>query len=150
MFYGPHKDIKNLSDHVNTAVRKLSAHLHEFDSIAVRGTSGMLVGSPVAMMLGKPLVVVRKESEHSHSSLLVESIGSIGNRVLFLDDFVSMGDTRNEVRKHVEKKGAKLVAQYLYQTEAQDYTSGAWQLLDDTGWPEDDDELLTESGLVPF
>lgn len=135
MFYTKHNEISDLAEHVNRAVSKLSKRLNEFDSIAVRGTSGLLVGSPVAMMLGKPLIVVRKPGESSHSSLDVEHIGPVGMRVLFLDDFISSGDTKDAVIEAVEgnHRGAKIVAQYMYGwwDDEGGGTRGQWESLTD-------------------
>ena len=128
MIYGTHDNIRDMMRHVSSAVAKLAPHLNKFDSIAVRGTSGLLIGPTVALQLGKPLVIVRKDTETAHSSSLVEQIGDMGHRVLFLDDFISTGDTRRAVLDAISFRSnerADLVGQYLYQgydEETHEYT----------------------------
>lgn len=107
-------DTVGLEDRVRQVTAALKPLKTEFDSIAVRGMSGVLVGAPVALRLHKPLVVVRKETEQRHSSALALNAENVGKRVLFLDDFVSGGSTRKAVQNVVEKFGGKLIAQYQY------------------------------------
>ena len=89
----PHDDLLAT---VDRAIMELTPHLGEFDSIAVRGVSGLIVGSPVALHLGKPLVVARKPSEIAHSSG-VSNDRHAGKHYVILDDFVSTGATVNEI-----------------------------------------------------
>ena len=63
-----------------------------FDSIAVRGTSGLLVGAPLAASMGKHLIIVRKDSDKSHSKERVEGWG-FRQRILIVDDFIETGNT---------------------------------------------------------
>ena len=48
-------------------IRQCAAALekYEFDTIAVRGVSGLLLGPGVAMIMGKSLIVVRKHGGKS-------------------------------------------------------------------------------------
>lgn len=88
--------------------------LKSFDLIAVTGISGQAVGFPLALALGKEIVVLRKADDSSCHGIPGELIGGRrckGKRVLFVDDFVSMGRTRTRVREAVEQHGGKLVAQ---------------------------------------
>ena len=107
----------DLSATVVRAIRTVEDRCREFDYIAVQGTSGMSIGFPLALALGKPIVVVRKDYEitgGSHSSDRLCGAKSLkGKRCLFVDDFVSMGSTRACVRKAVEADGGKLVAEYM-------------------------------------
>ena len=114
--YGTFDD---LAEAVLDTVRALEPVLHTFDVIAVQGTSGMSVGFPVALKLGKPICVVRKPGEDNHcGSEVITGLGSnakglTGKSVLFVDDFVSLGGTRTRVREAVEAEGGRLVAQYM-------------------------------------
>lgn len=63
----------------------------DFDTIAVRGNSGLLLGAILAERLQKNLIIVRK-NEASHSGSKVEGWG-INQRILIVDDFISTGDT---------------------------------------------------------
>jgi adenine/guanine phosphoribosyltransferase-like PRPP-binding protein len=122
--------LDDLQSTVDTAVAKLKRHAHEFDSIAVMGTSGLVVGSPIALALGKPLIIVRKESDMHmmcvHSSE-VENARRAGRRVLFVDDQVSSGATLARVADAVQRSTAGDVeAVYLtdgdrYQSRPRDY-----------------------------
>lgn len=64
----------------------------DFDTVVGRGISGLLPLSALAHHLGKHLAVVRKDRMSSHSCMEVE--GRIGHRVLFVDDFIATGSTR--------------------------------------------------------
>lgn len=92
----------------------------EFDSITVTGMSGVVVGVPVALKLKKPVVIVRKDKDDSHQGPSYGGIinrYAIGERTVFLDDFVSCGDTRNKVFKAAESLKATVVASYLYRDD---------------------------------
>lgn len=109
-----------LSD-LPTVVRQtrdaLLPHEGEFDSIAVQGTSGLLIGSPVALVMGKPLVIVREDAEmRCIHNQVVENAEHAGRRVLFLDDQVSSGATLADVKRKLAAHSKGIVtAQYLYQ-----------------------------------
>jgi hypothetical protein len=88
-------------DNLAVTVRTTCAHLRdyatEFDSLAVQGMSGVLVGSPVALRLRKPLVIVRKENDNRHASEDIINYGRVGAAWLFLDDFIDSGATQRRV-----------------------------------------------------
>jgi adenine/guanine phosphoribosyltransferase-like PRPP-binding protein len=93
----------------------LKPHVGEFDSIAVTGISGVVVGAPVSILIDKPLIIVRKD-EYSHSYNRVENIKNVGARYLFLDDFRGTGATQNRVLKEIRRLNeyAEMVAFYTY------------------------------------
>ncbi len=64
----------------------------DFDCIAVRGSSGLSIGSVVAYVLGKNLALIRKDLESSHTSRKVETPDSV-SRFVIVDDFTSSGET---------------------------------------------------------
>lgn len=106
----------DLREAVLKAVRlcETDDRLKKFDIIAVTGISGQAVGFPLALALGKEIVVLRKNDDRSCHGEAGELIGARrvnGKRVLFVDDFVSMGRTRTRVREAIEENGGKLVAQ---------------------------------------
>ena len=104
----------DLKDTVERAVSTLRPHAGEFDSVAVRGVSGMIVGAPVAIALGKPLIVVRKDTETSHGSAL-SNYRHAGGSYLFLDDFISLGHTRRIVMEAMrDKTAARYAGEYMY------------------------------------
>ena len=87
--------LDDLNETVDNAVVLLRRRKQRFDSIVVRGMSGVIVGSPVALRLKVPLVVVRKPDEGSHAGDdRIINVKNIGERWVFLDDFVSTGRTR--------------------------------------------------------
>jgi len=117
MIYGGKTGFDDLNEVVMKAHSKLSTHLDKFDSLAATGVSGITVAAPLAVLLNKPLVVVRKKDDGSHNvNQLVEGHLSMGKRVLFVDDFIAGGDTKARVVKaiHGIDKRADLIGQYLY------------------------------------
>jgi adenine/guanine phosphoribosyltransferase-like PRPP-binding protein len=74
----------------------------KFDSIAVRGNSGLLMGSVLACEWDMDLVIVRKD-EKSHSGNLVEGWGS-QQRILIVDDFIESGKTIDLIYEAIMEK----------------------------------------------
>jgi len=75
---------------------------YQFDAIAFRGTSGALVGIPLAHLLDKTMLVVRKSGEDSHSGSAVE--GDRGAyRYIIADDIISSGATVWAIVQAVKK-----------------------------------------------
>lgn len=136
--YNKSAGLSDLPATVDEAVRQLRPHLSEFDSIAVQGVSGLLVGSPVSISLGKPLIVVRKtidfEVPYCSHIKIVENAERSGYRVLFLDDYVGEGKTLRDVsRKLRDFTSGRITCRY--ETERHEYTSGDAALIA----PYDDD-----------
>ena len=112
-------------DDLEAAVRCANVELREyaddFDAIVVTGMSGMSVGFPLALRLRKPIMVVRKDDDDCHQSggCVVGMTKSQARfaRLLWVDDFVSTGDTLYRVTEKVEafSEGARVVGYYLYQ-----------------------------------
>lgn len=73
----------------------------EYDTMIGRGLSGALVIPRLAEALGKEWMIVRKPGDSSHSTRPAE--GVLGRRWLFVDDFISSGETYREVCKAVRK-----------------------------------------------
>lgn len=71
----------------------------EYDTMIGTGLSGTLVVPSLARALDKHWAIVRKEPS-PHTSLLVE--GDIGERWVFVDDFVCSGSTKRRVRAAIE------------------------------------------------
>lgn len=92
----------------------------DFDTIVGTGFSGGIVIPTLALALGKQFVLIRKEDDDSHhgGGLM---LGNLGERWIFVDDFVSTGTTRTRVLEKI-KKGAtddyhdtEYVGDYMYQ-----------------------------------
>ena len=88
----------------------------EFDTIVGTGFSGSIVIPALALIMNKRFVLIRKESDDSHhgGGLLV---GDLGERWIFVDDFILSGRTRERVMLRVSQAAgprARMVGQYLY------------------------------------
>lgn len=91
----------------------------DFDTIVGTGFSGGVVIPALALALGKNYVLIRKEGDDSHHGG-GRLIGTLGERWLFVDDFVSSGATRDRVKEKVgeaalyESLPTENVGAYLY------------------------------------
>ena len=70
-----------------------------FDTLVVRGMSGAVAGGLFAYHLDKNLYVIRKDDDSSHDG--ANGFGIMGRRWVFLDDFISSGETYKVVRDEV-------------------------------------------------
>jgi adenine/guanine phosphoribosyltransferase-like PRPP-binding protein len=128
MIYGSeHPDsFLDLEDTVTRTTQALAARANDFDCIVACGMSGVVVAAPVAIQLGKPLIIVRKENDanaHHSGGTIIGRSQLISARYLILDDFVSLGTTCNYVQ-------AVIRAEFLYAPTPPRYT-GTWQYRDD-------------------
>lgn len=85
-------------------IRQCKAALkkYDYDAIAVRGVSGLLLGPTLAMKCRKSLIVVRKPDEDCHSSNVCE--GDRGTkRYVIVDDFVDTGSTVTAIMRAVKE-----------------------------------------------
>jgi hypothetical protein len=82
----------------------------DYDTMIGSGLSGALIIPILARALGKLWAIVRKPNDTQHTSALFE--GSIGERWVFVDDFVSSGATRNRVKDAVQAIYDKRVSDY--------------------------------------
>lgn len=122
MIYQGDYGLADLRDTVDEAVRKLAPFAGlRFDSIAVTGLSGSLVGPAVALALSVPVVAIRKPSDMHHGSATLVGFEDVGRRYLIIDDFRSTGATvnriRDEVAGHAKTHGLrcpKYAGVYLY------------------------------------
>lgn len=109
-----HADLSDLPGTVTLSVKRLKPYRHKFDSIAVQGMSGVIVGSPVCVELGKPLVVVRKPFDFHHGPTdEVMNDQYIGDSYLFLDDFIGTAATFCRVKTALDGI-AEYAGYYLY------------------------------------
>jgi adenine/guanine phosphoribosyltransferase-like PRPP-binding protein len=92
----------------------IKARSLEFDAIACRGLSCLLIAPIVAMRLNKTLIIIRK-GEKTHSTRVLE--GDHGaKQYLILDDFIDSGDTVREIGKviHAVNSTAKCIGFIAY------------------------------------
>jgi adenine/guanine phosphoribosyltransferase-like PRPP-binding protein len=114
---------------ISTAKRHLKGV--DYDTMVGTGLSGSLVVPLLARALGKKFAIVRKNaSESSHARTTYE--GEIGQKWIFVDDFIASGSTRERVRETVQtavnnnnryayhekdKFATTFVGSYLYQDD---------------------------------
>lgn len=75
----------------------------DFDAIAIRGLSGLLIAPIVAMEMNKTLLVVRKPDEKCHSSKRIEGDYNT-RRYVILDDFISSGSTVYAIYDEIKER----------------------------------------------
>ncbi len=79
-----------------------------YDVIAGVATAGVTVSSPLAVMLRKPMLYVRKEEERNRGpGKLVEGAAERGSRVLIIDDLVSSGKSVSLAAAALRREGYK-------------------------------------------
>ena len=99
----------------------------EFDCTVGIESRGFLLGAPIAYLMQKPLVLVRKQGKLPYDTISVEysleygsnimeiHVGDIaeGSRVLVVDDLLATGGTLKAAAELVEKCGATVVGMGL-------------------------------------
>lgn len=128
-------DPAKLEVQVDLCIRALSPQLEKFDSIAFSGMSGALIAPPVAMALGKELIMVRKEGQSTHSSRIVE--GNYASRkYIIVDDFRASGATEDYIFNQIkltipnaEYMGFLGGAEYRLNDANLRSSNGVWELL---------------------
>jgi len=81
---------------------------NKFDTIAGVATAGVTISSPLAIMLKKPMMYVRKQGEGRGQDGLLEGISAPGSRVLIVDDLVSTGTSIVSAAGALRKKGYRV------------------------------------------
>jgi adenine/guanine phosphoribosyltransferase-like PRPP-binding protein len=125
------RQIKHVVDVCEGKIRNL-----KFDAIAVRGISGMLVGSPLAAATESQLIIVRKDTEKTHSDSKVEGWGRKQN-ILIVDDFIETGETIDQIYESIMEKcdSPKIVGILLYASTAKQCDLNTYQHPDGTDFP---------------
>lgn len=113
----------NLPDVIEHAKKALAEV--DFDTLVGTGFSGSIVIPSIALALGKNFVLIRKETDDSHHGK-GRLVGQLGQKWIFVDDFVSSGRTRQRVIDKIEEAvvtyrqlgyavdEVELVGQYMY------------------------------------
>lgn len=129
-------DLAGVIESCKTALRGI-----DFDTIVGTGFSGGIVIPALALAMGKKFVLIRKEGDDSHHGG-GRLVGQLGERWIFVDDFVSTGRTRERVIRKIadavvgtDLGKTTMVGQYMYQRDQ----SGRFQYDDD-----DDDDWAPE------
>lgn len=80
----------------------------DFDVIAVRGISGLILAMTVADKLGKDVLIFRKQTERAHSMYRIEGwFPSRTQKWIILDDFIVTGGTIKAIFKLALSEGIK-------------------------------------------
>lgn len=102
---------------LNKVIETAKEHLADvdFDTLVGIGFSGSIVIPALALAMGKKFVLIRKETDDSHHGR-GRLLGELGNKWVFVDDFVSSGRTRWRVIHKVEEvdSDTEYVGQYMY------------------------------------
>lgn len=85
----------------------------DYDTLVGTGLSGAIVVPELARRLKKHALIVRKPDDGSHSSSPVE--GVLGERWVFVDDFVASGATRQRVTDAVDEAAGDTPTRYVGQ-----------------------------------
>jgi hypoxanthine phosphoribosyltransferase len=104
---------------IMNAVDVLRDFREDFDTIAISGLSGLLYGAPLAYLLNKPLMVVRKKQDvTTHGAKRLE--GNYGlRRYLVVDDTICTGDTLRYIVENIGNSipEARCVGLYTFDTD---------------------------------
>lgn len=105
----------------------------DFDTLVGTGFSGGIVIPSLALALGKNYVLIRKESDDSHHGG-GRMVGKLGERWIFVDDFISSGRTYDRVRAKIAD-GARSwehetveVGSYMYRRDQRFQTAEAFRI----------------------
>lgn len=119
----------NLAEVIDTAKERLADV--EFDTLVGTGFSGGVVIPALALAMGKKFVLIRKETDDSHHGK-GQLLGQLGNRWIFVDDFVASGTTRKRVIEKISRAAVEtsvmttMVGQYTYVDYADDQNQGRY------------------------
>jgi adenine/guanine phosphoribosyltransferase-like PRPP-binding protein len=113
----PYLTAESLQESLELAERVLATCHQCFDTIAFRGMSGAFLGPPLAMRFHKGMVMIRKDSDDSHSSMVTEGFTGC-NHYVIVDDFVSTKNTINRIIDTIYNKiGPETVCVGVLQVE---------------------------------
>lgn len=93
-------DKREFDRRVSTARDILSKY--KYDAIAFRGMSGALLAAPLAHMLDKTMIMVRKPKVDCHTSRAVEG-DNAARRYIIVDDVICSGNTLRTIIRAVKR-----------------------------------------------
>ena len=102
---------------IRCILRRITKEYGPPSAIVVHGTSGTWFGAALAMQ-GYNVIMVRKPGENSHGYSVEGGLGMVDpDRIVFLDDFVSSGDTiktsLNLLLNYCEGRDEPIVERYM-------------------------------------
>ncbi len=111
---------------VTASIQVLQENLG-FEALAFTGQSGSAMAYAVSAITGIPLICVRKTTDGSHATRLVEGPAGIDiSKYLIMDDFTASGDTVRRIIESISTPGnmyysqdevAKCVGAFMYLKE---------------------------------
>lgn len=104
-YLSPVLNLKSRKNSMERAIRSIRNNIgvDGFDTIAVRGISGVTFGTLLAHALEKNLCIIRKK-DGSHSSNKIESGQNIQGRYIIVDDLVDTGRTVGKIIQTIKKE----------------------------------------------
>lgn len=115
----------------------------EFDTLVGTGFSGGILIPALALSMGKKFVLIRKETDDSHHGK-GRLVGELGERWVFVDDFVASGRTRERVITKIadavvatDLDSTTMVGQYMYQDYNRNEKLGVFTPFDPDWAPEE-------------
>lgn len=110
------QDLPRVIDEAQAGLRGV-----DFDTLVGTGFSGSIVIPALAMAMEKKFALIRKETDDSHHGK-GKLVGQLGERWIFVDDFILTGATRERVIRKISENlmGFKvtMVGQYMYMSRA--------------------------------
>lgn len=119
---------KNIVERVAQA-KKLLRKL-DFDAIAFTGMSGALLAPPLAVAMGKSLILVRKLAEIGRTHSCHKVVGDAGAlKYIIVDDFQDTGKTTRRIKDKVKEFAPKAECLGVHEMHKQyRYKDGAYPL----------------------
>lgn len=117
MIYNGHDNhLDDTAMYVRQAAVELRPHRREFKFLVATGMSGVIVGSPLALRVNRPLVVIRKPTDDSHQHSPVVNRNDAEGPYVIIDDFISSGATLRRIHTVMEEECwfARYAGTYLY------------------------------------
>jgi len=133
-FYGdePLRDPKGFLRMARSRLRRV-----DFDTVVATGLSGIPAATLLGNSMRKHILIVRKPDDTSnhHGG---KSVGELGQRWIFVDDFISSGATRRRVAEEVVRL-AEWNREFLYRnSEVQPVYVGSYLFKDEEWVPSPD------------
>lgn len=86
------------------------------EALAVRGSSGLGMGTPVSMLTGIPLIYVRKDGERNatHGTPIEGSAKRMLSTYMVFDDTIASGNTVKRIVEDIHERFPTLIPQGIF------------------------------------